>query len=74
MDFAALGLDPRVARAASKRFAHPTAVQARAVPLALSGQARGGCCHDTAAAGLRVCLSRALHVCSRLLFYVRLEQ
>ena len=40
MDFAALGLDARVARAAAKRFALPTAVQAEAIPLALAGKAR----------------------------------
>jgi superfamily II DNA/RNA helicase len=40
LSFAALGLDPRVARAAAKRFALPTPVQARAIPLALAGKAR----------------------------------
>jgi hypothetical protein len=40
MDFTALGLDARVARAASKRFALPTAVQAQAIPKVLAGKAR----------------------------------
>ena len=40
MDFIALGLDARVARAAAKRFALPTAVQAQAIPKALAGKAR----------------------------------
>lgn len=40
MDFAALGLDARVVRAAARKFQLPTAVQAQAIPLALAGQAR----------------------------------
>jgi len=38
--FGALGLDARVVRAAAKRFALPSAVQARVIPLALAGKAR----------------------------------
>ena len=45
MDFTALGLDARVARAAAKRFALPTAVQAEAIPLALAGKARRVACY-----------------------------
>jgi superfamily II DNA/RNA helicase len=58
--FGALGLDARVVRAAAKRFALPSAVQAKTIPLVLAGKVRSPCASSSArgrgsAAAARCC-------------------